>query len=312
MFFLSGDFMRFFLFLLTYLYCFPSFSQTLLQERHPILGGFGRMLEGAEVTDAFETALLAYTTAKFASIVVEHEIHKHPDYTENVLENHPEAIPEFTRKIKVLPWGYDYLQSIGVGEEFYQQQVNLENTQEWKQAKAKIETDVIAVVDARYNNKEPPDCQDSDKRLEIYSSLNKYPNSLEMQTLNNKLESKGLNFPRSNGYFYEFYVNNYNYANKAPRTKDLDRDIKIEWENLKKNTTVIGVNSYEHSLGRTFKGKNSELLRKIDIQNLKITTIKDLATHLYNFSKTRPSVIPDFIKSSIILYQRNKELCFYQ
>ena len=151
-----------------------------------------------------------------------------------------------------------------------------------------------------------------------------------MQTLNNKLESKGLNFPRSNGYFYEFYVNNYNYANKAPRTKDLDRDhipafstirdflikkfpnIKIEWENLKKNTTVIGVNSYEHSLGRTFKGKNSELLRKIDIQNLKITTIKDLATHLYNFSKTRPSVIPDFIKSSIILYQRNKELCFYQ
>ena len=158
--------MRFCLFLVALFYCIPVSAQTLFRERHPILGGMVRVIEDVELAENFEKAFLIYlgsqvissSSPKVSSHIMEHEIRLHPDYTENFLENHPDDIQKFTQKIQPLPWGDDYLQSIGVGDEFFQQQMNLENTQEWKQAKARVETDVIAVVDARYNNREPPDC----------------------------------------------------------------------------------------------------------------------------------------------------------
>ena len=152
-----------------------------------------------------------------------------------------------------------------------------------------------------------------------------------MRIINNNLEAKGLKITRQLGYFSEFDVTVFSFSKTIPTIGKLDRDhipalatirdyfkqnfslqMKVNEDNLRRNTTIVGLDLAYHKQGRTYKGKNGVKLRELDAKDLKIATIKDLATHLYVFSQSRPYIIPDFIKSSIILYQRNKELCLYR
>lgn len=94
--------------------------------------------------------------------------------------------------------------------------------------------------------------------------------------------------------------------------------------NLEANSTAIAVPEKIHFSGRTFGKKNlfkdnlGKVRYEIDAENLLNATIKDIATTAYKLyvnqssSQLQYNVSPqDYIKSAMIIYERNKIMCMY-
>lgn len=86
-----------------------------------------------------------------------------------------------------------------------------------------------------------------------------------------------------------------------------------EIKNLYKNTTIIAITHNMHKEGRTYKFKNLEEVRSLDIKNLAVATAKDLTNHLLylQLNNASDNEINEFTKSAIVLWKRNKALCLY-
>lgn len=74
-----------------------------------------------------------------------YELKKHPEIIESHLASYPEDIPNVVNKLSQYDWGMDYLDQMGIGDHYAQTQLDLENTQEWKDARVAVEQIAVTV-----------------------------------------------------------------------------------------------------------------------------------------------------------------------
>lgn len=268
-----------------------------------------------------------------------YEIKEHPEKIEFFLEGHPDFIPTIDKYVSQYDWGQKYLYNIGVGISFTQDQLDLEQTQQWQIAKQQVETTIVAVADNKYDNNE---CNDSQYVSQIWSLLLSQPDIFNQSPLTQKARlyftsktSKTLDSTQiaDKSGVSKFDVYSYYEGKRIELPKDgLDLDhlpakstirdffedtlnrklTGDEVENLYYNTTIMAVTTNMHKAGRTWFNKNNDVdLRLLDARDLRETTIKDFANHFLYLQAT-PKELNNFIKSAIIVWNRNKALCLYR
>lgn len=268
-----------------------------------------------------------------------YEIKEHPEKIEFFLEGNPDFIPSIDKYVSQYDWGQKYLYNIGVGIDFTQEQLDLEQTKEWIDAKQKVETNIVAVADNTYDNSE---CNNPQYVSQIWSVLLSQPDIFNQSPLTQKArlyftskKYKTLDSTQiaDRSGVSKFDVYSY-YEGKRIEISNDDLDLdhlpakttirdfiqeslnrkltSDEINNLYYNTTIMSVSHNMHKKGRTwFNKNNNETLRLLDAKNLRETTIKDLTNHFLYLNAT-PKELNNFIKSAIIVWNRNKALCLYR
>lgn len=299
-----------------------------------------KRLGGAMVANKTRMAVGLGTTLVLGGVGYSiYEIKEHPDKIEFFLEGHPDFIPTIDKYVTPYDWGQQYLQNIGVGANFTQDQLDLEQTPEWIDAKQKVETTIVAVADNKYDNFE---CNDPQYVSQIWSVLlsksdifNQTPLTQKARFYFTSKKHKTLDSIQISDKtgVSEFDVYSYYEGKRIELPKDgleldhlpakstirdffedtLNRKLTSdEVENLYFNTTIMAVTTNMHKAGRTWFNKNNNpALRLLDARDLREATIKDFANH-FLYLQANPKELNNFIKSAIIVWNRNKALCLYR
>lgn len=84
-------------------------------------------------------------------------------------------------------------------------------------------------------------------------------------------------------------------------------------KDLKQNTSTIAINTRTHKETATFGGKNTPIRQNIDAQNLKLASVRDIVfSSALNYKIYGKAELTTYIKSALVLYERNAILCLYQ
>lgn len=122
------------------------------------------------------------------------------------------------------------------------------------------------------------------------------------------------------------------YVTTKKKTKTLQRDhipsfgaIKLFLQNhnintdgknegiIQKNTSTIAIDTDIHEKTQTYGGRNTKTRQKIDAQNLKLASIRNMVfAAALTYKKYGSSQLSTYIFSGLTLYERNSLLCLYQ
>lgn len=292
------------------------------------------LMEGAEDAAVYEETkslgLVDLAVAGVATMTIQ-QIMYHPDNVENFLESYPGMIPSIVNKVSPYPWGAGYLDGIGVGERFYTQQEDLEQTPAWQQAYANVQTQIVTVAEQQ---PEEQNCKNPNVRQKALLSLIEPVAIFNVSYTGiaaNKYVFNQMQSTTSFGGVTQFDVNSYALLSKysaeddgmqndhIPAKATLKRFLELklqmklnkeQYANAINNATAMTVVDDMHRFGRTYKGKNSERLQISDSQNLKIAVIKDFANH-YLYVVNHGLDLTSFTIGAITLYNRDRAMCLF-
>jgi hypothetical protein len=292
------------------------------------------LMEGAEDVVVYKNAkglgLVDLALTGVATLTIQ-EIMYHPDNIENFLEGYPGMISTIVKKVSPYPWGTGYLDNIGVGDRFYTQQEDLEQTAEWQKAYFDVQTQIVAVAEQQ---PEEQDCKNPNVAQQAFRSLLESPDIFVTSTTGQAASKYFFNQTQNTmpqGGVAPFDVNSYKLLTKYSAEDDYMQNDHIpakatlkrfleqrlgmmltnaQYLNAQNNSVAMTVPDAMHKFGRTYKGKNSSTVQIADSQALQMAVIKDLANHWLYVTQNGLNLV-SFTTGAIILYNRDRAMCLF-